>query len=117
MTERIACQAAVLDSGSILRVEIARDDGTTVPVAVVRSADGGLFAVDDTCSHGAVSLSEGEVDGGEIECWGHGARFDLTTGRATALPAVAPIRTYPIRIEGEDVLVDVDAPATTKEDA
>jgi len=116
MAERFACKASDLEPGSPVRVELESDEDAPVQVAVVTTADGGLFAVDDTCSHGQVSLSEGDVDGGEIECWGHGARFDLATGRATALPAVAPIRTYPIRIEGEDVLVDVGAPVS-KEDA
>jgi 3-phenylpropionate/trans-cinnamate dioxygenase ferredoxin subunit len=116
MTDRKALTATDLEPGTPYRVDLVRDDGSPVPVAVIRAADGSLFAVDDTCSHGESSLSEGEVDGHEIECLAHAARFDLVTGRATALPAVAPIRTYPIRIEGEDVLVDVDAPAG-KEDA
>ncbi len=116
MTERVACLVSDLDPGSVVRVDLDRDDGAPVPVAVVRTADGSVYAIDDTCSHGEFSLSEGEVEGREIECQAHGARFDLGTGRATALPAIAPIRTYSIRIEGEDVLVDVDAPAS-KEDA
>lgn len=116
MAERIACTASDLRPGLALRTDLALDDGTPVPVAVVRTADGNLYAVGDTCTHGEVSLSEGDVEGNEIECWGHGARFDLATGLATALPAVDPIRTYPIRIEGEDILVDIDAPAI-KEDA
>ena len=106
-----------LTPGSALRVDLSVADGTEAPIAIVRAGDGRYFAIDDTCTHGAVSLSEGEVEGNEIECWGHGGRFDLATGRPTALPAVTPIRSYPIRIEGENVLVDVDAPTgSTKED-
>ncbi len=80
------------------------------PVAVVRDEDGDVHAVDDTCSHANVSLAEGEVDGCTIECWLHGSRFDLRTGRPTSLPAIRPIAVYPIQIEDGTVLVDVAAP-------
>jgi 3-phenylpropionate/trans-cinnamate dioxygenase ferredoxin subunit len=78
-----------------------------VSVAVVRDEDGEVHAVADTCSHAAVSLSEGEVDDCSIECWLHGSRFDLVTGEPLALPAIRPIPVYPVSIEGDDVLVDV----------
>lgn len=78
-----------------------------VPVAVVRDEDGGLHAVGDTCSHAEVSLSEGEVEGRSLECWRHGSRFDLVTGRPTSLPAILPIPVYPVTVDGVDVLVDV----------
>jgi 3-phenylpropionate/trans-cinnamate dioxygenase ferredoxin subunit len=79
-------------------------------LAIVRDEDGGLHAVDDTCSHANVSLSEGEVDGCTIECWLHGSRFDLRTGKPTSLPAIRPIAVFPIQIEDGTVLVDVEAP-------
>ena len=79
-------------------------------VAIVRDEDGGLHAVDDTCSHANVSLAEGEVDGCTIECWLHGSRFDLRTGKPTSLPAIRPIAVFPIQIEDGTVLVDVEAP-------
>jgi 3-phenylpropionate/trans-cinnamate dioxygenase ferredoxin component len=84
-------------------------------VAVVRDEDGGLHAVDDTCSHANVSLSEGEVDGCTVECWLHGSRFDLRTGKPTSLPAIRPIAVYPVRLEGDQVLVDVEAPLTPEQ--
>jgi 3-phenylpropionate/trans-cinnamate dioxygenase ferredoxin component len=118
MTERRACAASEVEAGSSIRVDLPLADGKEASLAIVHTEDGRYFAVDDTCSHGQVSLSEGEVTGHEIECWGHGARFDLATGSPVSLPATAPIRTFPIRIDGGDVLVDVDAPANlTKEDA
>jgi 3-phenylpropionate/trans-cinnamate dioxygenase ferredoxin subunit len=82
------------------------------PVAIVRDEDGAVHAVDDTCSHANVSLAEGEVDGCTLECWLHGSRFDLRTGKPTSLPAIRPIAVYPVRIEDGTVLVDVDAPLT-----
>jgi 3-phenylpropionate/trans-cinnamate dioxygenase ferredoxin subunit len=84
-------------------------------VAVVRDEDGDLHAVDDTCSHANVSLSEGEVDGCTVECWLHGSRFDLRTGKPTSLPAIRPIAVYPVRLEDGQVLVDVDAPLTPEQ--
>jgi 3-phenylpropionate/trans-cinnamate dioxygenase ferredoxin subunit len=82
-------------------------DGT--PVCLVL-AQGEVFAISDTCSHGQVSLAEGEVDDCEIECWLHGSRFDLRTGRPLSLPATDPVPVYPVKIEDGKVLVDVQEP-------
>jgi 3-phenylpropionate/trans-cinnamate dioxygenase ferredoxin subunit len=97
-----ACALSELPEPGALRVVLHG-----VLVAVVRDEDGGVHAVGDTCSHAAVSLSEGEVDDCSIECWLHGSRFDLATGEPLALPAIRPIPVYPVSIDGDDVLVDV----------
>ncbi len=76
-------------------------------VSIVRTADGEVFAIDDTCSHAQVSLSEGEVDGCEIECWLHGSRFDLRTGRPSGPPATVPIATHHVKIDGDEVYVAI----------
>jgi 3-phenylpropionate/trans-cinnamate dioxygenase ferredoxin subunit len=78
-----------------------------VPVAVVRCEDGTVHAIGDVCSHAEVSLSEGEVEGCTIECWLHGSRFDLITGRPTALPAIRPVPVYSVTIDGDEIFVDV----------
>ncbi|MFF9091162.1 bifunctional 3-phenylpropionate/cinnamic acid dioxygenase ferredoxin subunit [Streptomyces sp. NPDC014991] len=83
------------------RVEI---DST--PVSVVRTG-GEVFAIHDICSHANVSLSEGEVEDCQIECWLHGSAFDLRTGKPSGLPATRPVPVYPVKIEGDDVLVSV----------
>ncbi|MEA2684161.1 MAG: 3-phenylpropionate/trans-cinnamate dioxygenase ferredoxin component [Chloroflexota bacterium] len=82
-------------------------------VAVV-NAGSYLYAVDDICSHEHFHLSDGEVDlvSGTIECPKHGSGFDLQTGRPTSLPAVLPVRTYGVKLVGEDVMVDVLEPAS-----
>jgi 3-phenylpropionate/trans-cinnamate dioxygenase ferredoxin subunit len=77
-----------------------------VPVSVVRS-EGEVFAIYDVCSHAEVSLSEGEVEDGHIECWLHGSMFDLRSGKPVGPPATQPIPVYPVKIEGDDVLVAV----------
>ncbi len=79
------------------------DDERTV--AVFHLADG-FFAIDDTCSHAQASLSEGEVVEHTVICPRHGGRFDLMSGRATGLPATAPVASYPVQVDGESVLVD-----------
>jgi len=76
-------------------------------IAIVRDSAGDVHAIDDTCSHANVSLSEGDVEDGEIECWLHGSRFDLRSGVPTGLPATAPIDVYPVKIITGDVFVRV----------
>lgn len=75
------------------------------PVAVVRTDTREVHAVDDICSHGNVSLAEGEIEGDTIECWLHGSCFDLFTGEPTGLPATKPIAVFAVRLEGDDVLI------------
>jgi 3-phenylpropionate/trans-cinnamate dioxygenase ferredoxin subunit len=64
-----------------------------------------VFAIDDICSHAEASLSEGDVTPGKIECWLHGAEFDLRSGEALTPPAIAPVTTYSVTIEGESVKI------------
>jgi 3-phenylpropionate/trans-cinnamate dioxygenase ferredoxin subunit len=73
----------------------------------VCNVDGSLFAVDDVCTHDEGSLEQGDLDGFEIECPRHGARFDVRTGAVTALPAVVAIDTFGVRVEGDDIEIDV----------
>lgn len=70
--------------------------------------DGSVYAIDDVCTHDRGPLDQGELIGGEIECPRHGARFDVTTGRATRLPAIQPVRTYPVRVENGEIKVEVE---------
>jgi 3-phenylpropionate/trans-cinnamate dioxygenase ferredoxin subunit len=99
--QRVCAVSDVPDGGAI-RVMV---DG--VPVAIVRS-DGTIYAIHDVCSHANVALSEGEVEDQTIECWLHGSRFDLVSGRPTGLPATKPVPVYPVKIDGDDVLVSVN---------
>jgi 3-phenylpropionate/trans-cinnamate dioxygenase ferredoxin subunit len=66
-----------------------------------------VFAIADTCSHSEASLSEGETDGFKIECWLHGAEFDLRTGEALTLPANIALKTYSVKIDGNSVTVEI----------
>ena len=107
MTAQLACLVSDVGPGEALRVELEGPSGP-VAVAVVHDADGDWHAVSDICSHGQVSLSEGDVYGCTLECWLHGSSFDLRTGAPLALPATRPVPVYPVTLDGERVLVDVD---------
>ncbi|MFV0632662.1 Rieske (2Fe-2S) protein [Demequina sp.] len=110
MSEQLACYAGDLQPGSALQADLTLADGSDVPVAIVRAEDGEYYAIGAMCTHGEVPLAEGDVDGCFIECWAHGSRFDVRTGEPDELPAITPVATYPVRIDGEQVLVDVDNP-------
>nr|ART41002.1 L540 [uncultured bacterium] len=78
------------------------------PLAVARLGDE-FFVIDDTCTHGAALLSDGEIIDGEIECPFHAGRFDIRTGEATAFPCTKALRVYPTCVENGTVLADLDA--------
>jgi 3-phenylpropionate/trans-cinnamate dioxygenase ferredoxin subunit len=98
-----ACALSELPEEGALRVEL---DGK--PVCIARSG-GTVYAIGDICSHADVSLSEGDVEDGHIECWLHGSMFDLATGKPTGLPATKPVPTYAVTVEGDSVLVQMES--------
>ena len=75
-------------------------------IAVCNTGDG-YYAISDECTHDGGSLDQGSLDGREIECPRHGARFDVTTGKVVCLPAVRPVQTYPTRVVDGHVEVEV----------
>jgi 3-phenylpropionate/trans-cinnamate dioxygenase ferredoxin subunit len=104
MSFQRACSYAELVDGRPHRVEV---DG--LDVAMVREGDE-VFAIEDECSHASVALSEGDVEGCTIECWMHGSRFDLRTGKPLGPPATEPVPVFPVRIDGDDVHIDLENP-------
>lgn len=90
-----------LPSGGRLFVEL---DGQ--PIVILNLA-GQLFAIGDVCTHDNGPLGDGEVEGHEVICPRHGARFDLRTGQATGLPAVVDIPAYPVRMADGMILLGV----------
>ena len=97
-----ACAVSDLKDDGAISVVLAGDE-----VAIVKT-NGEVFAIKDWCSHAAVPLSEGDVDGYTIECWLLGSCFDLRTGKPTSMPATVPVPVYPVKIEGDDVLVAIE---------
>ena len=73
-------------------------------IAVFRIGDE-YYALDDVCTHDGGPLAEGFIEGDEIECPRHGARFNIKTGAVLCLPATAPVNTYPLRIEDGEIQV------------
>ena len=73
-------------------------------IAIYR-LDDGYFAIDDLCTHDGGPLASGDVEGDEVICPRHGARFSIRTGAALSFPAVTPVDCYPVRVEGDDLLV------------
>ena len=90
-----------LQPGTTKRVEV---DGIDV---LLCNVDGTLYAVADVCTHDGGPLDQGELEGSRIMCPRHGALFDVTTGAALTLPAVIPLPTYAVRVDGDDVYVEV----------
>lgn len=89
-------------------------DGLPLPIFVddeeivlIKSGDS-VYAMFDRCSHQDFPLSLGKVDAGRIKCAAHGAEFDLASGKALCAPAFAPVRTYPVEIDGDDVYIEID---------
>ncbi|MFF5292291.1 non-heme iron oxygenase ferredoxin subunit [Paractinoplanes globisporus] len=100
MTFEYVGPADDLAKGTALTTEI-----NGIDVAVVHADDDNFYAVRDECSHAAVPLSEGEIDGCTLECWLHGSRFDLRTGEPTGLPATEPVAIFPVEIRDGDIYV------------
>jgi len=96
---RRACAVSELPDDGALGIEVSG-----VPVAIICTG-GEVFALHDVCSHEEVPLSEGEIYDHTVECWLHGSCFDLRTGKPTGPPATRPVATYPVRIDGDDVLI------------
>jgi 3-phenylpropionate/trans-cinnamate dioxygenase ferredoxin subunit len=103
-----ACALAEVREDEALAVTLG-----SLAVAVARNGDE-VFALQDLCSHAAVALSEGEVADCTVECWLHGSRFDLRTGKPTGLPATEPVATFPVEVrENPDGTTDVYVDPTT----
>jgi len=97
------CALDDLKPGKALRVKIGDH-----ALAIVRTSSGDVKALDDKCSHGEISLSEGFVDDKTIECWAHGAKFDLDSGKPLSLPAYEPVSTYEVLIENDEIFVEYE---------
>lgn len=98
------CPVEDIKPGKAIRVKVG-----DLAIAIVRTKAGEVRAIDDKCSHGEISLSEGFVEGDTIECWAHGAKFSLETGEALTLPAFEPVATYEVIIDNDEIYLEIDA--------
>ena len=98
------CNVEDIKLGRAIRVKIGDH-----AFAIVHTPDDKFHALDDKCSHGEVSLSEGFVDNETIECWAHGAKFSLTSGAPLSLPAYEPVSVYEVFVENGEVFLEYEA--------
>ncbi len=90
-----------INEGGRLFVEIDEQ-----PIVIIKM-NGEYFAIADVCSHDDGPVGEGNIEGHEIICPRHGARFDIRTGKVLALPAFVDIPAYPIRINGDQIEIGI----------
>lgn len=99
------CAVDDIKAGKAIRVKVGE-----LAIAIVKNKAGEVYAIDDKCSHGEISLSEGFVGkDNTIECWAHGAKFSLETGAALTLPAYEPVATYEVLIENDEIFLEIDS--------
>lgn len=102
--------------GTFVRVAAAGD----IPIGAIRGfevghekvviahTEEGFFALADECTHDSEPISNGRLRGAAIMCTRHGARFDLRTGAVTAPPALVPLDTFEVKVEGDDLFVYIE---------
>jgi 3-phenylpropionate/trans-cinnamate dioxygenase ferredoxin subunit len=95
-----ACPLDELALGAAYRLDV------DPPIAVFRTEDGEVYAIDDTCTHQDASLTDGWLEGCEVECPLHSSRFDLRTGEVDAPPAKAPVRTHKVIVADGTIYVE-----------
>jgi 3-phenylpropionate/trans-cinnamate dioxygenase ferredoxin subunit len=100
--ERVALRSDIAPG----TVQVFEVNGRSICLA---NLDGeNFYAIDNLCTHDGGPLGEGRLANGTVECPRHGARFDVRTGAVRALPAVRPVQTYPVEVEGDEIRVEVD---------
>lgn len=104
MTENWTDAAALADvpEGDVMAVQVAGKE------IALYEVDGEVFATDNICTHGAARMSDGFLEGREIECPLHQGRFDVCTGKALCTPLTQDIKTYPVKIENLRVMLKLD---------
>ena len=102
MPERLdLCSTSDVAPGSALKVEIGD------MVLAVFNVDGEFYVIDDTCTHGPGSLSEGYIEDDVVECNFHNGQFNIKTGEVVSPPCMIPIKTYPVSVVDDRVTIEV----------
>ena len=102
MTYVKAARLGDIPAGRVKVVEIGDEE------IALCNVDGELYAIANVCTHDDGPLGTGYLLGETIECPRHGARFNVRTGSVVNLPAIVPLPTFDVRVEGQDILVDVE---------
>jgi len=106
MAAEMVCAFDDVPVNQALRVEVGG-----VPIALVKDSAGECHAIGDTCTHGDISLAEGFVEDDALECWAHGSKFSLATGRPMTLPAYEPVPVFAVEVIDGNIYID---PTVTK---
>jgi 3-phenylpropionate/trans-cinnamate dioxygenase ferredoxin subunit len=101
LAQVIVAKAGDVPDGKINVYEV---EGVRIAVC---NAGGTFYAIDDVCTHDGGPLDQGTLEGTLVECPRHGAKFDVTNGKAVVLPAVRPVKTYPVVVDGDDIKVEL----------
>ncbi len=103
MAERVrVASLAEIPPGSRKLVELAYD------TVAIFNVGGALYCIVDVCTHDGGPVAEGELEGCEITCPRHGARFDLRSGAALSMPATEPVPTFPVFVDGDDIFLELE---------
>lgn len=101
-----------MSAAAAKKSEIPAGNMKIVTVGGIRIAlcnvDGEYFAIEDLCTHDDGPLGEGSLRGDKVECPRHGAFFDVKTGAAVGMPAIVPVRKFPVKVEGDEIFIEVD---------
>lgn len=100
MSEYLVARVSEIAPGTTKVVDAG---GTEVMLC---NAEGNIYAIEDVCTHDGGPLDLGELEGHCVVCPRHGATFDVRSGAALTLPAVLPVATFPVRIDGDDIYVE-----------
>ena len=95
----------VADTDAVPPGEMLAVETGGLSIAVYHTDGGGWYATDNVCTHAFALLTDGWLEGCEIECPAHAGRFDLRTGRGLCPPIDEPVATYQVRVEGDGVMV------------
>jgi 3-phenylpropionate/trans-cinnamate dioxygenase ferredoxin subunit len=106
MTAERVCTVDELETNKAFRVVL---DETAI--VIVKDSTGAVHAIGDTCTHGDISLAEGFVEDEDIECWAHGSKFSLLSGKPLNLPAYEPVPVFVVNVDAEGV-VSIDPTQT-----
>jgi len=96
----------VADAGSVPAGQLRGFTVKMQPI-VLANVDGDLYALEDQCSHQEFPLSDGELNGSDLMCIHHGAHFDACTGKNKSLPAVRPVKSYPVEVRDDGIFVEL----------
>ncbi len=100
---RKVAKTSDIEPGKVIVVQIEDEE------IAICNVDGEFFALTNVCTHDGGSLDQGELEGDVIECPRHGAQFDVRSGEVVQMPAVVPLDTYEVQVQGEDILVAVES--------